>query len=223
MKRSTSLVAAAACLAATVSHGAIVTDSGAYSGVASSFNTAFGGFPVSNLFDQDPLTEWAIDYTTNPQGQDQGWISVTLDQSYLIDTLRFAPRTATGTVDSINELQVWISEAVFGVDVTDAAETNAFYSANDTSAALTIGPFTNNTEQDYSLTTAVQGRYILARFLNTDDTDANRNLGGKTFLIGAAPADVPGTVPVPGTLPLIGAAALGLVGLRRRRLAHRLP
>src|SRR5262245_1079441 len=60
-------------------------------------------FPVSNLFDGINNTEsvWAIQgfLGGNSQGRDEGWISVQLNQTYLITDLRFAPRKPSGNTD----------------------------------------------------------------------------------------------------------------------------
>src|SRR3954468_3590740 len=63
---------------------------------SSTFNDPPLTFPVSNLFDGINSTEsvWAIQgfLGGNSQGRDEGWISVQLNETYLITDLRFAPR-----------------------------------------------------------------------------------------------------------------------------------
>ena len=56
-------------------------------------SSTFSGMDVEKLFDGNNATDWAIDGFSghNPQGRDEGWVSVTLNDSYLITNLRFAP------------------------------------------------------------------------------------------------------------------------------------
>ncbi len=164
-------------------------------------------FPVSNLFDGINSTEsvWAIQgyLGGNSQGREEGWISVQLNQTYLITDLRFAPRKPSGNTDGIDSAQVWVSPTPFSVNVTSAASTNAFL-GTPTGAApnLSIGPFATANDVDYSFGSTLTGKYLLARFRNTTDGDSNRNLGARTFVIGEI-----GIVPEPSSI------AFGAIGL----------
>jgi hypothetical protein len=192
-----------------------LTNPGIYTPTPSSNFSDFAGQEVENLFDADNASLWAIDgyLGNNPQGRDEGWISVTLDQSYLITQLRFAPRKPTGATDSIDHAYIWVSNSPFGVDVTSAASTTAFLQTpTGGTPNLTLGPFADFADTDYPFASTQTGKYLLARFVNTSDGDNNRNLGGRTFLIGQV-----GTIPEPSTLALLTIISLAALPTRRRR------
>ena len=176
---------------------------------SSTFNDPPLTFPVTNLFDGINSTEsvWAIQgfLGGNPQGRNEGWISVQLDQTYLITDLRFAPRKPSGNTDGIDAAYIWVSPSPFNVNVTSAISTSAFLaSPTGASPNLSIGPFANASDTDYSFGTTLAGQYLLARFIDTTDFDNNRNLGVRTFAIGQI-----GVVPEPSSFIL---AAFGLIG-----------
>jgi len=161
-------------------------------------------FPVVNLFD-DSDTTWAIDgfAGNNSQGRDEGWVSINLDQAYLISDLRFAARKPTGSTDGIDEANIWVSKSPFSVDVTSATSTNAFLATLTGQVPdLTLGPFDSFADLDYSFGSVLPGKYVLAQFVNTSDGNNNRNLGVRTLEVG-----IVGVVPEPTTY------ALALVGL----------
>ena len=178
-----------------------LTNPGVYTAIPSSTFSDFPGQVVENLFDTDPESLWAIDSFAgnNPQGRDEGWISVTLDQIYLITDLRFAPRKATADTDAIDALLVWVSPTPFPVDVTSAASTEAFLATSrGGNPDLSLGPFASFAPVDYAFDETLKGKYVVARFLNVSDLDNNRNLGGRTFHIGQV-----GTIPEPSTVVLL--------------------
>jgi hypothetical protein len=183
-----------------------------------------GDVDVTQLFDGDPNTTWAIDgfLGNNPQGRDQGWVSVSLNQDYKITDLLFDPRKPSGDTDGIDNAYIWVSQTPFNVSVTSDASTNAFL-ASPTGAAptLTIGPFTTfTTNIDYPFGSTVDGQYILAEFVNTTDHDNDRNLGVRTLEIGQI-----GIVPEPPSMDLLAAGAASVFGVcawkrrgKRRRM-----
>jgi hypothetical protein len=201
----------AALLCAAQSSPAATTflvNPGVYTGTPSStFNDPPLTFPVANLFDGINSTEsvWAIQgfLGGNSQGRDEGWVSVQLDQTYLITDLLFAPRKPSGNTDGIDAAYIWVSPTPFGVNVTSAASTNAFLATPiGASPNLSIGPFANANDVDYSFGATLAGKYLLGRFVNTTDHDNNRNLGARTFEVGV--------VPEPGSMAL---TAIGMVSL----------
>ena len=170
------------------------------------------GFPITSIFNASQ-GDWAIDGATsnNPQGRDQGWFSVNLDQEYSISSILFAPRNATGSVDGINTINVWISTTPFSVDVTNATSTSSFLIANPT-PTWTQSTFANNTPVTYALPTAVNGQYLVAELINTSDPDVNRNLGATQFVVDAV------AVPEPSTVAMaLASIACGGFSLWRRR------
>jgi hypothetical protein len=175
---------------------------------SSTFNDPPLTFPVANLFDGDNSTAWAIQgfLGGNSQGRDEGWVSVQLNQTYLITDLRFAARKPSSNTDGIDAAYIWVSPTPFGVVATSAASTNAFL-ATPTGASpnLSIGPFANSNDADYSFGATLKGQYLLARFVNTTDHDSDRNLGVRTFVIGEV-----GVAPEPGSMTL---GAIGLTAL----------
>jgi hypothetical protein len=193
-----------------------LTNPGVYTATASSVFSDFGDFSVTRLFDGDNNTNWAIDgyLGNNSQGRDEGWVSVTLDQEYLISQLQFAARKPTGSTDGINRADFWISRSLFGVNVTSKTATNAFLAtARGQNPDLTIGPFANFNDIDYPLDSVLNGKYLLARFVNTTDLNSNRNLGARTLEVG-----VIGTVPEPSTFVLGGMALIAtIIGVKRSR------
>jgi hypothetical protein len=106
MVRRICLGACALLLAATakqetaiaVSPPVYLTNPGVYTATPSSTFSDFPGMDVDKLFDGNNASNWAIDgfLGHNPQGRDEGWVSVTLNDTYLISHLRFAPRKPTG-------------------------------------------------------------------------------------------------------------------------------
>ena len=214
---STKTLLASACALVMVAAGrsssaapTFLYNPGIYTAIPSSQNGG-GPFPVTNLFDNSNVTGWAIDGFTgnNPQGRDEGWVSVTLNQSYSISDILFAPRKPTGQTDSIDRLYVWISPTPFAVDVTNASSTNAFLATPLGEApSLTVGPFATFNDTDYPLVGTINGQYLLARLVNTSDMDPDRNLGGRTLVVGV--------VPEPSSLVLAALGGLGLMAYRRR-------
>jgi hypothetical protein len=191
-----------------------LTNPGVYTATASSTFSDTPGEELFKLFDADLASSWAIDSFAgnNPQGRDEGWVSVTLDQSYLITHLRFAPRKASGNTDGIDFLSVWVSHTPLGVDVTSGASTQAFLlSPEGGTPDLSIGPFASFAPLDYAFGTTLKGKYLLARFLNVSDHDNNRNLGGRALLIGQV-----GAVPEPSTIIMV-AGVVGTLLSRRTR------
>src|SRR5262245_39366852 len=147
MYRTTCIAITIMCPAATVAYPAAamavtyLANPGVYTNLAAS--STFTGMPVDLVFDST-LTDWAIDgyRGNNPQGRDEGWVSATLDKSYLVSHLRFAPRKASGTINGIDDAYVWLSDAPFGVNVASAASTTAFLAtAKGGAPDLTVGPF----------------------------------------------------------------------------------
>jgi hypothetical protein len=191
---------------------------GVYTATASStFNDPPLTFPVSNLFDGINSTDsvWAIQgfLGGNSQGRDEGWISVQLDQTYLITDLLFAPRKPSGNTDGIDAAYIWVSPTPFGVNITSNASTNAFLGTSIGAVpSLSLGPFANADDTDYSFGATLTGKYLLVRFLNTTDHDNNRNLGARTFEIGEV-----GVVPEPSTLALL--AISGVIAFAAKRIA----
>jgi hypothetical protein len=188
---------------------------------SSTFNDPPSTFPVSNLFDGINSTEsvWAIQgyLGGNSQGRDEGWISVQLNETYLITDLRFAARKPSGNTDGIDSAQVWVSPTPFSVNVTSAASTNAFLATpTGTAPNLSIGPFATANDIDYSFGSTLIGKYLLARFRNTTDHDSDRNLGARTFVIGEV-----GTVPEPGSIALGVAGFATLLGFSLLHRARR--
>ena len=193
-----------------------LTNPGVYAATASSIFSDFGDFSVGRLFDGDNNTNWAIDgyLGNNSQGRDEGWVSVTLDQQYLISHLQFAARKPSGSTDGIDRAHFWISSTPFGVNVTNKTATNSFLATlRGQNPDLTVGPFANFNDIDYSLNSVLNGKYLLARFVNTTDLNTNRNLGARTLEVG-----VIGTVPEPSTFVLGGMAIIAtIIGVRRSR------
>lgn len=208
------LTCQSACGAATTT--AFLVNPGIYTAVGSSEFADFGNFSVGQMFDDNRDSEWAIDGYAgrNPQGRDEGWASIVLDQTYLITQIRLAPRRPSGSTDGIDRAYLWISTSPFNVNVRSAAATSAFAATpTGQTPTMTVGPFATLNEVDYPLASPIAGRYLLARFINTSDHDSNRNLSVGTLEVGVA-----GVVPEPSALVL---SALGLTGvfdwLRRRR------
>jgi len=169
-----------------------------------------GLYPVTALFDNDWNTPWVIagEAGNNPQGREQGWVSFVLDQTYSIEDILFAPRSASGVPDGINTLKVWIGATSFGVDVTDAGSTSSFLSSpTGQSPTWTQSNFTTDSLQTYPLNTLVTGRYVLAQFINTTDTNLFRNLGGRELVVDAVP------VPEPAVGPLVSLAVAAVAWL----------
>ncbi len=191
-----------------------LTNPGVYTATASSeFLDGNLFFPVENLFDGND-SEWAIDgfNGNNSQGRDEGWVSVSLDQTYLVSELRFAARKPTGTTDGIDLAYIWVSASPFGVDVTNADSTDAFLSTlQGQSPDLTIGPFDSFAERDYPFDSVLAGKYLLARLVNGRDGNNNRNLGARTLEVG-----VLGVVPEPTVCVLSLTACFTLIGMRLR-------
>ena len=189
---------------------------GVYTATPSSTFSDFPGMDVEKLFDGNNATDWAIDgfLGHNPQGRDEGWVSITLNDTYLITNLRFAPRKATGATDSIDRAYFWVSNTPLNVNVTSLASTNAFLSTvTGTNPNMSLGPFANFNDAEYAFASTLTGKYMLARFLNTSDGDSNRNLGARTLQIGQV-----GTVPEPTAIALIVIAAASALPIRRRQL-----
>jgi len=193
----------------TVTHAAILYGPTYYtSPVASSqFSSQYA---ITNVFDGDLNSQWAIRGFAggNPQGRDEAWFSFTLDQSYTIDAIRFAPRNASGAVNGINTINVWIGSASFGVDVTSASSTSSFLTTGG-SSTWTQSNFASASAQTYALGAPIVGRYVLVQLINTTDADINRNLGAAEFVVSVA--SVPG-----GAAGVLGAGLAGLVTRRRR-------
>jgi hypothetical protein len=196
-----------------------LTNPGVYTAVASSTFSDTPGEELVKLFDADLASSWAIDSFAgnNPQGRDEGWVSVTLNQTYLITHLRFAPRKASGNTDGIDSLSVWVSHTPLAVDVTSATSTQAFLlSPEGGTPDLTIGPFASFAPLDYAFDATRKGKYLLARFLNVSDHNNNRNLGGRALLIGQV-----GVVPEPSTTIMV--ASVVCMSLSRRPRPSNLP
>jgi hypothetical protein len=177
------------------------------SAVASSeFSSSYA---LSNIFDNDMNTQWAISSyaQTNPQGRDEGWFSFTLDQAYSIDAIRLAPRFATGTVDGFDTVNIWVGTSSFGVDVTSANSTSSFLATNTSASWSRTGTFSGL--QTFTPLAPIVGQYVLVQLVNTSDTGVFRNLGLREFAFSA------NSVPAPGAIALVG--AVGLYGGRRRR------
>ena len=192
---------------------AVIVDSSVYSGTASSEFDA--NWSVDNLFDNTGAA-WAINNTSNPQGGLEGWISVALSDLYAIDSIRYAPRAASGIIDGTESMHVWISDTDFGVNVQNAGETAAFWADNFGSTDLTVNNFADAAAQDYALDSGTtQGQYLLARFIGWNDGGAG-NVGGSTFLIDG---DV--VVPEPTTFALMGVALGVLFAVRRKVNSNR--
>lgn len=204
--------------AAAVSPPIYLTNPGVYTATPSSTFSDFPGMDVGKLFDGNNATDWAIDgfLGHNPQGRDEGWVSVTLNDTYLITHLRFAPRKATGATDSIDRAYFWVSNTPLNVNVTSAASTNAFLSTiAGTNPNMTLGPFAHFNDAEYAFASTLSGKYLVARFTNTSDGDSNRNLGVRTLQIGQI-----GTVPEPSTILLAAVAVLHLPSRRRESVPH---
>ena len=169
-------------------------------------------YPVTALFDNDADSPWVIagEAGNNPQGREQGWVSFVLDQTYSIEDILFAPRSPSGQPDGIDTLRVWIGTTSFGVDVTSGASTSAFLSSlTGQNPTWSHSNFTSDAVQTYPLAQPVTGRYVLAEFINTTDTNTFRNLGGRELVVNAV------AVPEP-TVGGLAAAAVALVALVRR-------
>jgi hypothetical protein len=227
MFRRLCVVAGAILIAITTNQVTAVADSppiyltnpGVYTATPSSTFSDFPGMDVEKLFDGNNATDWAIDgyLGNNSQGRDEGWVSVTLNSSYLITHLRFAPRKPTGNTDGIDRAYFWVSNTPFGVNVTSAASTNAFLgTVTGTNPNMTIGPFANFIDAEYAFASTMTGKYLLARFYNTSDGDSNRNLGARTLQIGQV-----GTVPEPTSVLLL-LAGLALTNFSRRHHDRRI-
>ena len=108
------VVAAHATVRSAPAETTFLFNPGVYAGIASSEFGGGGQFAVNQLFDTSNASDWAIDgfVGQNPQGRDEGWISIILDRSYFISQLRFAPRKSTGDVDSIDRLDVWVNPRI---------------------------------------------------------------------------------------------------------------
>jgi hypothetical protein len=184
--------------------------------VSSSFGTGFEG---ALLVDDDPESAWAIggNTDTNPQGRDEAWASFNLDlRGYLLDTLFFSPRGASGSVDGADSLQLWVSEVPFHVDVTSKESTDAFL-AEQVAPLLTVNGFADSVIPPYQYKlNLVAAQYMLLRLTNQTDLRASRNLGAKQLYF---------TVEfVPGPLPVLGAASGWLWARKlRRRSSHLQP
>jgi hypothetical protein len=180
--------------------------------VSSSFGTGYEG---ARLVDSDPESAWAIggNSNTNPQGRDEAWASFNLDQhGYLLDTLFFSPRGASGSVDGVDELQLWVSKVPFLVDVTSKASTDAFL-AQQVVPLLHVNGFADAAILPYQYRlNMVFAKYMLLRLTNQTDLRASRNLGAKQLYFKVEFA--------PGPLPVLGAASgwLWARKLRRRSL-----
>jgi hypothetical protein len=178
------------------------------------------GHGAEMLVDNDPNTAWAIAgiSDSNPQGRDEGWVSFDLAQQSILSKVFFTPREASGSVDGIDQLQLWAAIVPFGVDVTSKASTDAFLS-RQLVPLLEVNGFSELVTPPY--TYIVQReivRYFLVRLLNTTDSRGSRNLGAKQLLLQV-------TVPVPAPLPAFGVGCgwLWARRLRRRSLqCHRL-
>jgi hypothetical protein len=72
--------------------------------------------------------------------------------------------------------------------------------------AWTHSNFTTNALQTYPLAQPVTGRYVLAEFINTTDTNTFRNLGGREFVVNAVAVREP-------TIGGLAATAVALVAL----------
>jgi MYXO-CTERM domain-containing protein len=196
-------------LAGSANAGLLYGSSNYYNPSASS---VFGsGWGPSNLFDNDLSTQWAISGSAggNPQGQDVGWFAFTLrQQAYTIDAIRLATRNASGQVNGIDTINVWMSTTSFDVNLVSTASTDDFL-GRGLSPTWTMSNFASASAESYTLGTPVMARYFLVQVINTSDNLADRNLGLAEFTVSVA------TVPAPGALALLGAA--GLVGARRRR------
>ena len=205
-------------IACGITASSFLVNPGIYEAEASSEFSDFGDFSVSKLFDDEGDVEstWAIDgfAGNNPQGRDEGWVAATFNKTYLIDQLRFAARKPSGQTDGIDVAKFWLSTSPFNVDVTSASATDLFLTTpKGKSPQLEIGPFLSADEIDYSLGSEISARYLLAQFLNTTDSNNNRNFGARTLEIG-----VTGVIPEPSTAFLTAMAACGVL-VRRRRLA----
>lgn len=196
-----------------VAHAATLYGPTYYQNPVASSEFSGGGFPITSVFLNSP-GDWAIaggPTPTNPQGRNQAWFNFSLDQEYSISAILFAPRNATGSVDGIDILNVWISTTPFSVDVTNATSTNSFLTANPTPTWSKSG-FANNSTQTYSLPSPVNGQYFVAEIINTTDTTLASNIGAKQFVVDAV------AVPEPSSLMLLGCGMLGglMVVCRRR-------
>lgn len=205
------MVAAALALPAGNAHALLFTGQDSYRNLRVS--SAFGsGYEGKNLVDSDPSTAWVIAgaINANPQGRDEGWFSFELANYFVIDALLFAPRSASGTVDGVDTLEVWASLTPFNVDVTDALSTASFLASNAVPSFRASG-FTSPSSQPYSYTpSSMVGRYVVGRLLNSSDSRSDRNLGAKLFQLG-------GYQIVPGPLPVLGVASAFLTARRLRR------
>ena len=202
-----------AALAGPNAHAEILYNGGAttYYTNAVGSSTFGASFPITNLF-LNNTNEWAIAGASggNPQGRDIGWASFQLDQLYRIDDILFQPRNATGQIDGINTLNVWISSTPFSVDVTNATSTNTFLTNNPTPTFTQSG--FNGSLQTFALGTPVIGQYFVTQLINTSDVDVNRNLGAEQFVVNAV-------VPEPSAsmMALAGLACGGYTMFRRRK------
>jgi len=198
------------------------------SAVASSTFLNDPTYGINNVFDSDLNTEWASwgnDLNgDNPQGNQEVWFSFTLDQSYTIDAIRFAPRQRTGAVgDGISGMKVWISGTYLGVDVQSGSETSDFLSTT-----LGLAPTLNQlvdisdpfVPATYSLPSSVEGQYFLVQ-LTTDVYLTDQNIGAREFVVSVSASTVPEIDPAGmGSVLALVTGALGL--LERRRLKVRL-
>ena len=172
-------------------------------------------YSIYNMFDNDLNTMWASWANTengfNPQGNQEVWFSFNLNQSYTIDAIRVAPRSQTGTIDSISGMKVWISGTSLEVDVKTESETSDFLST-----PLGLAPTLNQsvnisdafTPATYSLSSPVEGQYFLVQ-LTTNLHIGGQNIGAREFVV---------SVPEPSSLSLLLAGGAVFAAARRRRL-----
>ena len=211
----TVLTSAFSCLSFA---GTLLTDTSYYtSAVASSTFVDDPTYGISNVFDNNVNTEWASFGNdlggNNPQGNQEVWFSFALDQSYLVDAVRFLPRQPNSMPgDFITGLKVWIGETSFGVDVQSETETAAFLS-DPLGGTPTLNESVNFPDnpfvpQTYSLPSPVQGQFFLVQ-LATDEYNILQNIGAREFVVSV--------VPEPSALSLLAVGLGGVIALRRAR------
>jgi len=182
------VVAVVACCSGPSAFGTtaptFLVNPGVYAAVGSSEFADFGNFSVGQMFADNRDSEWAIDGYAgrNPQGRDEGWASIELNDTYLISQIRLGPRRPSGSTDGIDSAYLWFSTAPFNVNVKSAASTSAFMATLlGQTPHLAVGPFATLNEVDYPLASPMAGKYVLARFVNTSDGDSDRNLSVGTL------------------------------------------